>query len=282
MYDFYFGTREQIESDPVRFLLTIKRMLPRWPNGIPDSEFIALYNLLDSIEKERPHLTSSSHVLVETGSGASTIVLLYFAIRWNTELYSWDISGNKLSYLRGMLTDTLFKHFADKNIFNHWKYVPYCSTSEYAGIPILGEKGKHVSFCFLDSDHTWVNLKGELECLCPLLTPGSVVSIDDGNYRYRNVNEAYVNMLRHKHGLASVAIADNECATFHEETMSLLKARFAAVRDLQGGTYRKEYKDDIFWSYYNSDRKNMTDLGMEKMDELAHRFDAWMVDDEHK
>ena len=42
MYDFYFGTRKEIEEDPKNWLLTIKRMLPRWPNGIPDTEYIAL------------------------------------------------------------------------------------------------------------------------------------------------------------------------------------------------------------------------------------------------
>ena len=46
MYDFYFGTRDHIRKDPRKFLLAIKRMLPRWCNSIPDSEYLALYDCL--------------------------------------------------------------------------------------------------------------------------------------------------------------------------------------------------------------------------------------------
>ena len=42
MYDFYFGTGDAIDKDPKTWLLAIKRMMPRWPNGIPDSEYLAL------------------------------------------------------------------------------------------------------------------------------------------------------------------------------------------------------------------------------------------------
>ena len=49
MYDFYFGTRGEIDSDPKKFLLTIKRMLPRWCNSIPDSEYLALYDVISGM-----------------------------------------------------------------------------------------------------------------------------------------------------------------------------------------------------------------------------------------
>jgi hypothetical protein len=110
MYDFYFGTSESINEDPKKWLLTIKRMLPRWINGVPDSEFIALYEQLERLEEEKLFSKNKGAVLVETGCGATSL-LLYFALKWDTELYTWDISSNKLAYLRGVLNDTLMKHF---------------------------------------------------------------------------------------------------------------------------------------------------------------------------
>ncbi|MCP3929318.1 MAG: hypothetical protein GY705_09485 [Bacteroidetes bacterium] len=276
MYDFYFGTNEQIDTDPKQWLINIKRMLPRWPNGIPDSEFLAIYDILEEIERSQNPIENEC-VLVETGSGASTIVMLYFAIRWNTQLFTWDISNNKLAYLRSMLTDTLFKKYLDCNIFNHWKYIPYDSKSEYVGIPVLGELDKKVAFCFFDSEHTWKNLQSELALISPSMADGGVVSIDDGNYSYKNINTAYINMIRAKLDLPKIDIPENESSAFWQETEGVLNQNFKKVVDLQGGTYRKTFKEDIFWSYYEGDRSNMSALGMEKLEELVHRFDAWQV-----
>ena len=47
MYDFYFGTKNEVLQDELAFLLSIKRMLPKWVNSIPDSEFIAFCEILE-------------------------------------------------------------------------------------------------------------------------------------------------------------------------------------------------------------------------------------------
>ena len=68
MYDFYFGTPAEIEADEEGFLLGVKRLLPRWVNSIPDSEYLALHQLFEKhCRKQRP-------VLVETGVGASNVL----------------------------------------------------------------------------------------------------------------------------------------------------------------------------------------------------------------
>ena len=278
MYDFYFGTKDQIEKDPRTWLLTIKRMLPRWPNGIPDSEYLALFDILQESEKDHFLNLARNSILVETGSGASTIVLLYFALKWDTELYTWDISGNKLAYIRGVLNDTLFRIFRGKNLFNHWKYIAYETKSKYVGIPILKELGKKVCACFLDSEHTWENLKSELAQLSPILINGAIVAIDDGNYRYKHTNTAYVNMMRSKLGIKPIDdIESNLCRPFWIEVENFLNKKFKNIENLNGGSYRKNYKKDLFWAYYKADRKSMADLGMEKTEDLDHRFDAWRV-----
>jgi len=278
MYDFFFGTQQDIDKDPKTWLLSIKRMLPRWPNGIPDSEFLALFDLLDEYDYESASKGGKRNVLLETGSGASTIVLLYFACRWNTCLYTWDISSTKLSYLRGVLTDTIFRHFLDKNIFNHWKYIAYDSTDTHIGIPVLSELDVSVCTAFYDSDHTWRNLEKELTSTIQFLCDGALVAIDDANYTYKNTNIAYVNMIRVKMGLPKIEMGlQNQSRPFWEETEKLLKQYFRCVENMRGGSYRKNYDRDIFWSYYSSDRNNMNRLGMEKLESLAYRFEAWRL-----
>ena len=52
MYDFYFGSKEQIKEREDKFLLSIKRMMPRWVNSLPDSEFLALASILNYFFRE--------------------------------------------------------------------------------------------------------------------------------------------------------------------------------------------------------------------------------------
>ena len=37
------------------------------------------------------------------------------------------------------------------------------------------------------------------------------------------------------------------------------------------------YRTDIFWSYFESDRETMATLCMEKTGDIEHRFNAWKV-----
>ena len=270
MYDFYFGERKKIDQNPLKWLISIKRMLPRFCNSIPDSEYIALYNGLRELEPpDHP-------VLVETGCGASTIVMMEYILRYGGELYTWDICGNKLAYIRNVMNDTLFKYFYKSNLFTYWKYTAYNSTSQYAGIPILKELNKTVTACFFDSEHTLSTVKKEVEMTIEFMTNGGFVSIDDANYSYKYQNTAYVNMIRTKHGLPAIDDPiDNKCRPFYLEIEAILKEKFGEVNKVDD-SYKKDFKKDIFWAYYNADREVMKNLSMEKNENLIHRFDAWI------
>jgi len=271
MYDFYFGTKENIDKDPKKYLLTIKRMLPRWCNSIPDSEYLALYDVISNLKLPR------NPVLVETGSGASTIVLCYFALKTGGELYTWDINGSKLFYLRSVMNDTLMKHFSNRNLNNHWRHIAFDSNSEYAGINILKELGKRVSACFFDSEHALNVLMQEIKSVSEVFADAGIVAIDDGNYSYKNFNVAYINMIRKKFNLPQIDNpTDNVCRHFWKEVGDYLKSKFSKVEYLHD-SYKKTYQSDLFWSYYKSDRENMAGLSMEKTQDLEHRFDAWKV-----
>ncbi|HCN07119.1 MAG TPA: hypothetical protein DIT01_04235 [Lentisphaeria bacterium] len=270
MYDFYFGTPAEIEADEEGFLLGVKRLLPRWVNSIPDSEYLALHQLFEKhCRKQRP-------VLVETGVGASTIALLHSAMKYDGVLYSWDIANPKGAELRNICTDTLEQHHR-KSIWDHWRFVAYSSLSEYLGIPILRELDEQVDFCFLDSEHTWCTLRGELEYLKDVLAPNAIVTIDDANYDYDHVNIAYVNMFRKKLDLAPVdGQANNSCRGFGVETEALLQEHFDTVNHLDHG-YSDSWETDLFYAWYNNSRKPMLEDGMEKQDKLAERFRAWKI-----
>jgi hypothetical protein len=271
MYDFYFGTKEEIAANESKYLLFIKRMLPRWCNSIPDSEYLAIHNCL-ALGPSR----DGKPVLVETGVGASTIVLLNHAMKFGGVLYSWDTNPSKGSFLRSVCTETLGWHYG-KNLFDHWKFIAANSLSEYVGLDILRELGAAVDFCFFDSEHTRHVLLGELSRVNGVLRDHAIVAIDDANYSYVHTNIAYLNMLRKKLNLTSVQDpAGNRCDPFFIEVERFLRDGWATVEALPD-TYKQDYQRDLFWAYYEADREAMSKEGLEKVEALEHRFDAWRV-----
>ena len=87
MYDFYFGTDEDIAKDEIKYLISIKRMMPRWINSLPDSEFIALAELLDG-QGATAQKAKRDFVVVETGAGASSLVFIYYAMLYVSQLFN--------------------------------------------------------------------------------------------------------------------------------------------------------------------------------------------------
>ena len=121
MYDFYFGELDEILANEEKYLLFIKRLLPSWANGIPDAEYLAIYDIIKSID-----VKNKKPVLVETGSGASSLAMLYYVIKNNGMLYTWDINGSKGSFLRSVANDTICKSFRGC-LHEHWKFIEYPS-----------------------------------------------------------------------------------------------------------------------------------------------------------
>lgn len=273
MYDFYFGEKEEIFKNEENVLLSIKRMMPRWCNSIPDSEFLAIHHDIQRSPIVNP---ASTGVIVETGCGASTIVLAYSAFKHGKKLYTWDINQNKLSYIRAIITDTLEKLFR-KSIFDTWIYVPYLSTSIDLGIGIVGELGQTIDFGFFDSEHTAQVLTAELELVMANVSNGAVLALDDANYRYKRKNTAYINVFRKKLGLTPVKEEpDNIGEPFFTLAENAIKVKYPASCKLDD-SYKKNFRTDIFWEYFSADRKIMDSLGMEKLQELEHRYDSFQI-----
>lgn len=280
MYDFILGDRESILQDSEqekKFLLSVKRMLPRWCNSIPDSEFLAIYDVLYDKQSAR-----KNPIYVETGSGASTIILFWFAMKNDGRLYTWDTNGSKLHFLRNVIQDAILRVFNEYSIWKIWCPIATTSTSPYAGISALREIEdvfeNGVAACFLDSDHTIDNLLKETSQVLELMQDKSVIIIDDSNYRSKYVNMAFANMVRRKMGLqpCEEPVDNISEKTFGESVEEFLLEHTKELVHIDD-TYKLYYKEDLFWAYYKADRDMMADMEMEKYDNLEHRFDAWEI-----
>jgi hypothetical protein len=269
MYDFYFGTKEEIKSNPEEFLIFCKRLLPRWINGIPDTECLAIYRSLNQIKSDQP-------IVIETGCGASTLAFFLYSALNNGKLYSWDTNGSKGHFLRSVISESMCAPLG-VDLHNIWTFIGFDSTSNYAGIPILSELGHKADYGFFDSWHTLNHLMNEVSCFETIVKPTFFVALDDAYYTKRFENFSFINMIRKKHGLGSVIEpVENLCEPFYEAVNEYLKNKYPSVEKLVD-TYKAEYMDDIFFKYYVGDRKAMAKVGMEEKKNLEHRFDIWRV-----
>jgi hypothetical protein len=270
MYDFYFGSLEHILENEEEYLLFVKRLLPRWVNSIPDSEYLAIFDILNKI-----NLNDNKPIIAETGSGASSLVMLYYAMKNNGIVYTWDTNGSKGSFLKGVANETFGQVF-NRPLSEHWRFIAYSSINKYLGINILHELDERIDFCFIDSLHTLDHLLGELELLRKNFKKEVFVAIDDANYKQKSVNVPYINMFRKKLGLSPIKEpVNNECREYYLEVEEYL-LKYFNVKKIND-KYKKLCSEDIYFSYYESDKKVASKMGMEKFKMLKHRFDAWHV-----
>lgn len=274
MFDFYLGDDIEIKKDEKKYLLSIKRMLPRWVNSLPDSEFLALADILDQKGKEISK--STKPVFVETGAGASSLAFAFYALKYDGLALSWDLNAEKGSLIRTVCTETMCNHFK-KYIDSHWKLIAFNSLSPYLGLPILKELVERVDVFFHDSEHVWLTIREELKNIIPLLNDGSIVALDDANLNFLHTNLGYINIFRKKLGLPSVAWPEeNTCKPFYIETEKLLSSYFDNVDRLED-IYKEEYLDDAYYNYYNAEFNLNKTLGAVSSEGLEHRFDSWKI-----
>jgi hypothetical protein len=275
MYDFFLGTPEQIDANELDYLISVKRMMPRWINSVPDSEFIAIAKAADA-QGAAGSEAGRDLVLVETGAGASTLALTFYAMKYGGRAWTWDMNGAKGSAIRQVCSETMGRHF-HAHVDEHWTLVAYNSLSPYLGIPILGNLADHIDFFFGDSEHVWETVRGELEAVIPLLADGAVVALDDANQDYEHTNVGYINTFRSKLGLEPIApIEGNNGEPFWARGQALLEERFETVEYLPDD-YKKSYDKDPYFAYFNAEFDIKAALKTERTDALEHRFDSWRV-----
>jgi len=269
MYDFHFGSKEEIQKNQEDFLIFVKRLLPRWINGIPDSECIAIYKVLKQIESKSP-------ILVETGCGASTIAMFLFCALNKGKMFSWDTNGSKGFFLKSVISEAICRPLKI-NIYDHWDFIGFDSTSPHVGIQVLSELGDKADFGFFDSWHTLNHLMNEIQCFETVANSNFFIALDDAYYTKKTENYSYLNMIRNKLGLAAVLEPkNNKCDPFYIEIEKYLTKKYNFV-DKIDDDYKYNYSNDLFFDYYEIDRKAMGKVGMEEKDDLEHRFDVWRI-----
>ena len=273
MYDFYFMDKKNIKKDPEKFLIFVKRLLPRWVNGIPDTECLAIFKLLEKLNKKN----KKRLVLLETGCGASTIAMYLHCAIYGGKMFSWDTNASKGSFLRSVILESIDK-VLESSVNKIWTFIPYDSTDQNVGLEVLKELKIKADFCFFDSLHTLDHLIKEVKCFEKVSSKKFILALDDAYYRKKNKNYSYLNMIRKKINLKEVTEPKkNICLPFYLEVKKYLKQKYLKVI-LEDNYYKKNYKNDIFFDYYNSDRIFLNKMGMEEKNKLKNRFEALYVE----
>ena len=101
--------------------------------------------------------------------------------------------------------------------------------------------------------------------------------MDDANYNFKHTNTAFINVVRKKLGLPAIGnLEGNVSRDFYLEVEDYLKEKFKNVVKIED-TYKTEYQNDIFFTYFNNEFQIKANLKMENSENLQHRFDAWSV-----
>ncbi len=266
MFSFFYGDREQIRQNEFDYLLSIKRMLPRYLNSLPDQSFRFMHRILNR------QVTLDKPIMVETGIGASTILLLNHAMRTGGHLYSWDMNTSKAAALHQVLSETICGYHGEA-VSKFWTFVPSDSTSEHTGIGLLAELTDRVDFSSHDSNHTWRVIEHEITGVLALMRPGSVICVDDANQTAVHTYEPIINVTRKKLGLESIKpISDNQGPP-HYQALPKLYNRHYKIQEILDDTV-ESFDDDLYYAWYRNDRNVMNSVGMERFEDHAARFVA--------
>ena len=267
MYNYVFGG--DLEKNPKEFLIFVKRLMPRWVNSIPDSECVAIFEMLKKLRlKKKKPLT-----IVETGCGASTIAMLVHCSIYGGEVYSWDINQSRGSFLRNLFSETIGIHF-NKDINKIWNFIGFDSIDPNIGISILKEKKRKADFGFFDSLHTTDHVKKELREFLKISSNRFIAAFDDAYLNKKYINVGYINVMRMKLKLKKIKEPENNLSgAIWEEAFKLLKEKFKKVKVIKN-SFKKNSKKDIYFDYFSPDRN----IGMKtKMEEDSKRSDTFVA-----
>ncbi len=246
MFDFIYDNKKNILKNPEKFIIFVKRLLPKYANSLPDSAVISIF-------REIKKLKGANNLIIETGVGSSTIVLFVASYIYKKKLFTFDINPDKISLIRQVINDAICRPLK-ANIFDYWTYVPSNSLDKYTGIPALKEFKKKPQFAFLDSSHSLEHLKKEVTEFTKIAPKEFTLGIDDGNHKNSKFfSFGYTNMIRYKMGLKKISNPkQNISPPFIVEINNLLKKNFKSVKKLKT-FFQKNYQNDLWFNYFGAD-----------------------------
>jgi hypothetical protein len=247
MFDYIYSDKRNILRNPEKFIIFVKKLLPKYANSLPDSAAITLFREIKKLNKGRNNL------IIETGVGASTIVMFIAAYFFNKKLYTFDINPDKIALIRQVINDAVCRPLKI-NIFNYWTYVPNNSLDKYTGIPALSELKNKPQFAFFDSLHSVEHLKEEVTEFLKISTNKLVIGLDDGNHSNSKFFPfGYTNMIRQKIGLKKIKNPkDNLSPSFFFEINKLLKNNCKLTKKIHT-FFEKNFQNDMWFHYFGAD-----------------------------
>lgn len=247
MFDYIYSSKKNILRNPEKFILFVKKLLPKYANSLPDSVAITLFREVKNLPKNK------NNIIIETGVGASTIALFISAFIFKKKLFTFDINPDKISLIRQVINDAICRPLKI-NIFDYWTYVPNNSLDKFTGIPALGELRIKAQFAFFDSLHTVDHLKKEVLEFSKISTNSFVIGIDDGNhFNSKFFPFGYTNMLREKIGLKKIKNPKlNFSKTFYYEVHKLLSENFKSTKKIST-FFEKNFQNDLWFHYFGAD-----------------------------
>jgi hypothetical protein len=261
MFDFIYDNKRNILKNPEKFIIFVKRLLPKYANSLPDSAAISIF-------REIKKLKGANNLIIETGVGASTIALFMASYIYKKKLFTFDINPDKISLIRHVINDAICRPLK-ANIFDYWTYVPSNSLNKYTGIPILKEFKRKPQFAFFDSYHSLDHLKKEVIEFTKIASKKFILAIDDGDHaNSRFFPFGYTNMVRQKIGLKKISNPkQNISPPFFQEVNNILKKNFKSVKKLKT-FFQKNYQNDLWFNYFGEntiykakdDKKNIDDF----------------------
>jgi len=272
MYDYSFEKSSNIKKKPEEFLIFVKRLLPRWVNGIPDSECVAIFRILKLLKQNK----KKKLVLLETGCGASTLAMFLHCALYGGTMYSWDINGSRGSFIKSVISESIGRVLG-VDVNKIWNFTAYNSADPHVGISVLKELNKKVDFGFFDSWHTLDHVKFELKAFEIVASSKFIVAFDDAYYTKRHTNDDYINMLRHKLNLKKIKQPKNNVSKpLSIEVENYLKTKYKKVVKIDG-SYKTNCRNDIFFDYFIFDRKFGLKLGWEEDNKRIQNFAVFAV-----
>ena len=272
MYDYNFDAKGNPKKNPEKFLIFVKRLLPRWVNGIPDSECIAIFRILKLLKQKK----KKKLVLLETGCGASTLAMFLHCALYGGTMYSWDINGSRGSFIKSVILESMGKALR-VDVNKIWNFIACNSLDPHAGVRVIKELNKKADFGFFDSWHTLNHVMDELKIFETVASAKFIAAFDDAYYTKRHTNDDYINMLRHKLNLKKIKEPKNNvCKPLSIEVENYLKTKYKKVVKIDG-SYKTNCRNDIFFDYFIFDRKFGLKLGWEKDNERIQNFAVFVV-----
>jgi hypothetical protein len=246
MYNYIFGSKTQILKSPIDFLIFVKRLLPKYANSIPDSGVVTLF-------EQAKKLKDNSNSMVETGVGASTIILFFSAYLFKKKLYSFDHNPDKISLVRTVINEAICIPLNIK-ISDYWMPIPSNSIDKHTGLNCLSEFKDKFDYGFFDSAHSLDFLIEEISIFHKIATKKYILGIDDGEkINNKFFHHDFTNMIRTKINLKKIKNPkNNKCDFFFKEVFNYLKKEAKSVKKLPT-FFEKNFEKDLYFNFFGND-----------------------------